>query len=74
MTVPVGVPDGLTPAATAVIVTLVVTFWGDDGVALVVTVVVPTPTADAGDAPRNATPATIKTDAAPSETTDRTLL
>jgi hypothetical protein len=58
-----------------VMVTLVPTATGDAGPALVATVVVPLPgVADAGDALNKAAPATIRTDAAPNDTTERNFL
>jgi hypothetical protein len=72
VTVPVGVPAGLGLLTVAVIVTDVPEGLVEGGLADVVTVVVPR--ANAGDSVKSAMPATINTDAAPIETTERILL
>jgi hypothetical protein len=58
----------------AEIVTLAPTICGEDGPAEVVTVVVPAPTAPADEVTMSDTPATIRTEAAPIEITERSFL
>jgi hypothetical protein len=64
------VPDGLSPLSVAMMVTCVPTTAVDPGLAVVVTVKVPAPVADAGELASSDTPATINTDAAPIATAE----
>ncbi|MFZ1063543.1 MAG: hypothetical protein WAN30_08745 [Acidimicrobiales bacterium] len=74
MTEPPGVPEGLGFVTVVVIVTVASTTTGDEGLAVVVTVVVPFPgNAEAGDELSRATPPTNRTDAATIENTCRNL-
>jgi hypothetical protein len=74
VTFPVGGPLGFGLLRVAVISTLVPNTWGEEGLALVTTVEVPVPTADAGDATRMAAPDTMSEIAAPTETAERNFL